>query len=127
MPATTVYFYREGDSVPVLDWLRELAKRDKKAFDKCRVRIQLLAENGSELRRPVADFLDNGIYELRISHKRQNFRILYAFVGQNVTLLTNGLTKEDRVPPAEIAKAIERRKRYESNPTEHRYETGETS
>ena len=86
---------------------------------KCWDRIHFLAEFGSDLRRPVADYLDGGIYELRISHQRVNYRILYAFVGQNIALLTNGLVKEKRVPPAEIALAQARKRAYESKPETH--------
>lgn len=64
MPRTKVVFYREADgSVPVLEWFDGLPT---KAQDKCRVRIQRLAELGHELRRPEADVLRDGIYELRV-------------------------------------------------------------
>jgi phage-related protein len=64
MPKTTVVFYQDGpNTVPVLDWLNSLPT---KALDKCRVRIERLRDLGHELRRPEADFLRDGIYELRI-------------------------------------------------------------
>jgi len=63
MPKTTVVFYQDDpDTVPVLDWLDSLPT---KALDKCRVRIERLRDLGHELRRPEADFLRDGIYELR--------------------------------------------------------------
>jgi hypothetical protein len=37
-----------------------------KALDKCTVRIERPQEMGHELRRPEADFLRDGIYELRV-------------------------------------------------------------
>ena len=64
MPKTRVVFYQEDAStVPVLDWLDALPL---KALNKCRVRIERLRELGHELRRPEADYLRDGIYELRI-------------------------------------------------------------
>ena len=64
MPKTTVVFYQDDpDTVPVLDWLDSLPA---KALDKCRVRIERLRDLGHELRRPEADFLRDGIYELRV-------------------------------------------------------------
>ena len=44
---------------------------------KIRAKIALLAESGHELRRPHADYLRDGIYELRVAHKPIQYRILY--------------------------------------------------
>jgi hypothetical protein len=66
MPETEVRFYREADgSAPVLDWLDELAVGDRRAFLKCRELIERLGLFGHELRRPTADLLRDGVYELR--------------------------------------------------------------
>ena len=91
MPKTQVVFYREADgAVPVLEWFDDLPT---KAQDKCRVRIQRLAELGHELRRPEADILRDGIYELRIGLAHVNYRILYFFHGRVAAILAHGLTK----------------------------------
>ena len=123
MPQTTVFFYEEqpGD-VPVLDWLRGLQQTNRQAYAKCVARIERLAEEGYELRRPEADFLRDGIYELRARQGRVQFRILYFFYGQRVAVLAHGLTKEDKVPKADIDRALERKKRYEQDPEKHTYE-----
>ena len=64
MPRTRVIFYRDKEgNVPLLDWLDGLPAT---AQDKCRVKIERLRELGYELRRPEADFLRDGIYELRV-------------------------------------------------------------
>jgi phage-related protein len=77
MPRTAVVFYRDDDgSVPVLDWLGGLPL---KARLKCLTRIERLRELGYELQRPEADFLRDGVYELRISLNHIQYRILYAF------------------------------------------------
>src|SRR3972149_612858 len=107
MPKTTVKFYRDDDgSVPVLDWLTDLAPRKTKAHDKCGYLLDLLGEFGSELRRPRADYLRDGIYELRTMVGNVNYRILYGYVGKNVALLAAGLTKEKTVPAKEIDAAV---------------------
>ncbi|HEV8719411.1 MAG TPA: type II toxin-antitoxin system RelE/ParE family toxin [Candidatus Binatia bacterium] len=75
MPKTTVVFYQDDpDTVPVLDWLDSLPT---KALDKCRVRIERLRDLGHELRRAEADFLRDGIYELRVRLRTTNYRMLY--------------------------------------------------
>ncbi|MEH1871881.1 type II toxin-antitoxin system RelE/ParE family toxin [Nostoc sp.] len=42
--------------------------------------MEQLAEYGFELRRPAADLLRDGIYELRAKHVRVQYRILYFFM-----------------------------------------------
>jgi len=119
MPQTDVVIYQEADGhVPLLDWLDGLPD---KARAKCLVRIERLAELGSELRRPEADYLRDGIYELRIGFQGKNYRILYCFCGQRAALLTHGLVKRRRVPPKEIDLAIRRKRRFESSPDAHTY------
>ena len=123
MPETEVYFYREHDgSVPVLDWLDELQGHDTQAWAKCRARITRLRAFGHEIRRPVADMLRAGIYELRAKHGRVNYRLLYFFHGQNVAILAHGLTKGRAVPDADIERAMNRKQRLEANPETHIYE-----
>ena len=120
MPATKVVFYCEEDgSVPLLDWLDSLPA---KALAKCRVRIERLHELGHELRRPEADFLRDGIYELRVGLRGINYRVLYFFHGNVAAVLAHGLTKEREVPPKEIDKTLERKAKFEANPKRHTYE-----
>ena len=81
MPKTTVVFYQDDpDTVPVFDWLDSLPA---KALDKCRVRIERLRDLGHELRRPEADFLRDGIYELRV---RLRTRIIECYISFMVGL-----------------------------------------
>jgi len=122
MPRTAVVFYQEDqEDVPVLDWLRELRRSDQRAYESCVAAIGRLAEFGHELRRPLADILGNGIYELRIRKGRVNFRILYFFHGKNVAILAHALTKEDKVPKGDIERAMRRKKAFEADPAAHSY------
>lgn len=52
-------------------------------------------------------------YELRGREGRINYGILYFFHGKDVAILAQGLTKQGKVPDADIKRAIDRRKRYE--------------
>ena len=71
MPATEVYFYQdERRRAPVVEWLEELRGSDRRAYAKCVVRLRRLAEAGHELRRPEADFVREGLYELRARQGR---------------------------------------------------------
>ncbi len=120
MPKIPVVFYRESDgTAPVLEWLDALSA---KAQDKCRIKIERLYELGHELRRPEADLLRDGIYELRIGLQGMNYRILYFFHGRTAAVLAHGLVKERVVPSREIEVALTRKRRFEQDPERHTYE-----
>jgi phage-related protein len=120
MPKTAVRIYKEqSGSAPLIGWLDEVPV---KARDKCIARVELLAEYGHELRRPVCDYLDNGIYELRVRYNNVNYRILYCFVGKDIVLLSHGCTKEQKVPRIEIERAARNRVNYIRNPAAHTYQ-----
>jgi hypothetical protein len=123
VPRTRVLFFQEAaGNVPVVEWIRELRRRDGKVYAKCVAAIERLAELGHELRRPLAEYLRDGIYELRPKSGHVNYRILYFFHGQNVAVLASGLTKEREVPPGEIDRAIARKRVFETVPNGHSYE-----
>jgi hypothetical protein len=117
-----VFFQEAPGNAPVVDWLRELRRREKKVYAKCVAAIERLAALGHELRRPLADHLRDGIYELRPKSGHVNYRILYFFHGRHVAVLANGLTKEREVPSAEIDRVIGRQRMFERNPNGHTYE-----
>ena len=119
MPRTNVVFYRETDgSVPLLEWLDGLPPA---AIVKCRLKLERLKELGYELRRPEADFLREGIYELRIRLRRVNYRMMYFYHGKTAAVISHGIVKEKEVPPREIDRAIKRKQAFVSDPERHTY------
>lgn len=119
MPTTQVVFFREADgTVPLFVWLDTLPT---KAQDKCRVRIERLKELGHELRRPEADYLRDGIHELRVKHGGVNYRMLYFFHRNVAAVASHGLAKEQAVPAVEIERAIKRKRQFEHSPDRHTY------
>jgi phage-related protein len=122
MPRTPVVLFQEADgSVPFLLWFEGLPE---KVQDKCRVKLERLQELGHELRRPEADYLRDGIYELRTRLGRVNYRMLYFFHGDTAVVLSHGLVKEKAVPAAEIDRAVGRKERFHRNPRKHTYREG---
>jgi phage-related protein len=97
MPETKIVLFRDvnGD-VPLFDWFDELPN---KVVAKCRSRLERLRSLGHELRRPEADFLRDGIYELRVGYQGANYRMLYFFHHNVAAVVSHGLTKEREVPP----------------------------
>lgn len=122
MPRTSVVFYRElRGEVPVLEWLVKLRKRDQPAYARCVAAVERLAAIGHELRRPLADLLRDGIYELRIRKGRVNYRILYFYHGPGLAILGHAITKEDVIPDIEIDRCLRRKRAFESDPEGHSY------
>jgi phage-related protein len=123
VPTTSVLFYQENaDNVPVLEWLQELKRKNMKGFLSCAARIDRLATYGHELRRPVADYLRDGIYELRAKHRNVQYRIFYYFEGQNVVVLSHAIVKKtSAVPKKDIDLAIKRKEKFERDPKQHTY------
>ena len=79
MPRIEVILFKEDDeSVPLVEWLAATGKRPQA---KCVAALTRLEELGHELRRPEADYLGDGIYELRVRLQRVNYRMLYSSSG----------------------------------------------
>jgi phage-related protein len=120
MSKTRVVLFKEADGVVLLlDWFDGLPK---KVVVKCRLRLERLKELGHELRRPEADLLRDGIYELRVGYQGVNYRMLYFFHRNVAAVVSHGLTKERAVPPIEIERAVRRRESYLANPIQHTLE-----
>jgi phage-related protein len=122
MPQTALLFFRDERGVaPVWEWLKDLRERNAKAYAKCAVRLRRLAEMGHELRRPEADLLQDGIYELRARLGTVNYRILYFFHERNVAVLASALSKENEIPKADIGRALQRKREFVADPVSHTF------
>jgi len=120
MPKTQIIFFKAADeSVPLIEFLDQQKPLRVKA--KCIALIQLLAQEGYELKRPRTDTLRDGIRELRTEVQNVNYRLRYFFHGQNCVVISHGITKEDIVPDKEIDRAVENKKLYNSDPEKYSY------
>jgi phage-related protein len=114
MPISRLFYFRNDDgSVPMVEWLDSLSR---KAGQKCVARLVRLRGLGHELRRPEADYLRDGIYELRASFQGVHYRMLYFFHGTAAVIVSHGITKEREVPFREIDLAIRRKALFEEDP-----------
>ena len=80
------------------------------------------AARGTWSRASSSGGLRDGIYELRASHHGVHYRVLYFFHGNLAVVLSHGIIKEREVPPKEIDKAIQRKRRFQANPKRHTHE-----
>ncbi len=96
-------FYEKPDGeCQVRDYLRSGGKA---LSAKAGSILRRLQEKGPRIRRPEADYLRDGIFELRIKVERNQHRILYFFNGGAI-VLTNAFLKSSRqVPREEIDRA----------------------
>jgi hypothetical protein len=78
---------------------------------------------GHELRRPEADYLRDGVYELRATNQSVNYRILYSFHGRAAAVVSRGLVKEREVPAREIERAVRAKAAFEANPSMHSFKS----
>jgi phage-related protein len=117
MPAVRLLFFRESiGTVPLLEWFDSLPPKVK---DKCRVWLRRLRDHGHELRRPDADYLRDGIHELRVGFRGMNYRMLYFFSGRQTVVVSHGIVKERIVPAKEIDLAVRRMNQFRQRPELH--------
>ncbi len=74
--------------------------------------IEMLQNNGYELREPYSKPISEGILELRAKIGSDISRVLYFFVIGRKAVLTNGFIKKTQKTPRE---EIERAKRYRAD------------
>ena|SRR5205814_1995218 len=122
MPKVIIRFFQLEDGIcPLIDWLDTVTP--KKAKAKVLARILLLESLGHEIRRPHADLLEDGIYELRERFMSTQFRVLFFFHGQGVVVVSHGFTKHGAsVPSSEIERAKVYKTMFLKNPEKHTYE-----
>jgi phage-related protein len=105
-------FYRqERGNEPVREFLKSLPKA---ARIEAGAALADVEEIGPNLRRPEADYLRDGIYELRFRSERVEYRILYFFDRFEVVLTNAFVKKTKKVPREEIERAILRRVQWQT-------------
>ena len=111
MPNYDVIFYEKPDGTePAKEFLLSL---DPKMRAKMLKTIDLLAENGNELREPYSKYLEDSIFELRAKVGSDISRVLYFFfVGKRVVLTNGFIKKTQKTPTGEKERAKQYRKDY---------------
>ena len=99
-----VLYYKttKGDSL-VEDYINSRSVNNRLKFATI---IEYLEEVGINIERPLADYLKDGIYELRVKLSGDETRTLYFFCFETYIILTHTFIKRtDKVPESEIKKA----------------------
>jgi len=99
-----VYYFvdKDGDK-PVKEFIHSLTPKEQA---KVYAYIKELKKQGNNLRRPMADFLEDGIYELR----PKDNRILYFFYLRDRAILVHAIKKHvKRVPENDLRLCVKRK------------------
>ena len=104
-----VYFFiDERGRNPVKEFIDDLSLKEQA---KVWAYIEELKRQGHALRRPVADYLGEGIYELR---PRDN-RIFYFFFLKDSAVFLHAIRKKtDKIPAGDLALCLKRREQVET-------------
>ena len=118
MPKVQVILYDLPDgSYPAQEFIDSL---DLKMQAKMLRTIALLQENGTDLRMPYSEHLEDGIFELRAKVGSNTSRVMYFFFDGGKAILTHGFIKKtQKTPPSEIDRAKRYRKEYYSRKEHH--------
>ena len=104
-----IFYEKEDGTEPAKEFILSL---DKKMRTKMLRIIEMLQNNGYELREPYSKSVSEGILELRAKVGSDISRVMYFFVIGKKTVLTNGFIKKTQKTPKE---EIERAKRYRAD------------
>ena len=104
-----IFYEKEDGTEPAKEFILSL---DKKMRTKMLRIIEMLQNNGYELREPYSKSVSEGILELRAKVGSDISRVMYFFVIGKKAVLTNGFIKKTHKTPTE---EIERAKRYRAD------------
>ena len=104
------YYRSETGRYPVQEFIDSL---DAKSRARVARTLELLEDFGVDLGMPYARHLEKQLWELRIRHGRNRYRIIYFLATGMTFVLLHGLTKKTGpVPRADIELAENRRENY---------------
>ena len=100
-------FYRtNGGHEPVREWLRDLGKEVSKAIGSDILAVQWNWPVG----KPLVDGLGGGLYEVRSTHGRKEYRVFFCISSSTIVLL-HGIVKKTRTAPRADLELARRRLR----------------
>jgi phage-related protein len=107
----SIEYYQSGTGkAPVEEFIDSL---DAKSRPRIARTLDLLEEFGINLGMPYAKHLENQLWELRVRHGRNRYRIIYFLYYSQTFVLLHGFTKKTGpVPRADMKTAENRRDDY---------------
>jgi phage-related protein len=108
VPEIPVRFYRTSSGIgPVLEWLRDLPKEDRRVLGIDLMRVQV----GWPIGMPLARSLGDGLWEMRSTlPSRRTARLLLCFHEGVIVVLHGFIKKTQKTPPDDLELARKRKK-----------------
>jgi phage-related protein len=108
VPEIPVRFYRTSSGIgPVLEWLRDLPKEDRRVLGIDLMRVQV----GWPIGMPLARSLGDGLWEMRSTlPSRRIARLLLCFHEGVIVVLHGFVKKTQKTPPDDLELARKRKK-----------------
>jgi len=104
------YYQSESGRYPVVEFIESLDARSRAKIART---LDLLEEFGIDLGMPYARHLEKQLWELRIRHGRNRYRIIYFLATGQTFVLLHGFTKKSGpVPRQDMEIAESRREDY---------------
>ncbi len=117
MPASkrldAVFFRSKGGNEPVREWLKNLAKEQRKAIGEDIAYVQFKWPIG----KPRVDHLRGAVWEVRSSLGNRIARTLFAVEGGQMVLLHGFIKKTQQTPDSDIELALKRFKEWQRGET----------
>lgn len=106
MEKKAIYYEDAKGQKPVKEFINSF---DEKTKAKILARVQYLQEHWHEVKRPFVDYVDEGLYELRVEFAWNTVRVIYAYMFKDYIVLLHGLKKKSvKLPKNDILKAKKR-------------------
>lgn len=107
MHFSIIYYEKADGSCPVREFIDSQPNNVRASLMRG---ISYLEVEGNNLREPHSKFLQDGIFELRVSTGNNETRVLYFFIKGRKIVMTNGFVKKtQKTPVSEINLAMEYR------------------
>ncbi|HKZ43118.1 MAG TPA: type II toxin-antitoxin system RelE/ParE family toxin [Candidatus Hodarchaeales archaeon] len=87
------FYTTEAGESPVTNYLLQL---DVKARAKIVKYLELLQQQGPNLKRPYSDVVRGKIRELRVEYQSNQYRVLYFFFHRNEIILVHAFSKKSQ-------------------------------
>ena len=110
-PLGIVFFKTEAGNEPVREWLKSLSKADCKVIGADILTVQYAWPIG----KPLVDYLNSGIWEVRSRLENRIARTLFAVMDQEIVLLHGFIKKSQKTPADELERAKKRKAIYLTN------------
>ena len=107
------YFETERGDCPVAEFIDSL---DAKSQAKVARALDLLEEFGTNLGTPYTKHIEKQLWELRVRHGTNRYRVIYFLAAERTFVLLHGFTKKtDALSRGDIETAQRRRTEYLSH------------